>query len=224
MGECLQAEHDWGELMKMRNAATEQMSSTKVDKVRMEVLQQIPPLSLSKLCKYEEKIGMKEIFLKHGVPQPKLFLALRPPWSDVQLEAAIREGILAVGAFVVKPSHLTTGQSVFSVDKHLTGRLVQPVGPGRQVMEEAAGKSAMTKFSISAMESKLQEAMRQNAGAREVKPLRECSRGVVVEEMVDQDGELRVLVLHDRGVEVWRGKDGKWEFSEEEGLQLEVQG
>ena len=65
-------------------------------------------------------------------------------------------------------------------------------------MEEAAGKSVMTKFSISDMESELQEAMRQNAGAREVKPLRECSRGVVVEEMVDHDGELRVLVLHGR--------------------------
>jgi len=97
----------------------------------------------------------------------------------------------------------------------------------RQVMEEAAGKSAMTKFSISDMESELQLAMRQNAGAREVKPLRECCRGVVVEEMVDHDGELRVLVLHgtvqvaatDRGVEVWRGKDGKWEFSKEEALQ-----
>ena len=63
-------------------------------------------------------------------------------------------------------------------------------------MEEAAGKSVMTKFSISDMEKELQEAMRQNAGSREVKPLRECSRGVVVEEMVDHDGELRVLVLH----------------------------
>ena len=63
-------------------------------------------------------------------------------------------------------------------------------------MEEAAGKNVMTKFSISDMEKELQEAMRQNAGSREVKPLRECSRGVVVEEMVDHDGELRVLVLH----------------------------
>merc|ERR1719400_2308458 len=75
--------------------------------------------------------------------------------------------------------------------------------------------------------------MRENAGAREVKPLRECSRWrrflifnfllLLVEEMVDHDGELRVLVLHgrvevaatDSGVEVWRGKDGEWEFSEE---------
>ena len=30
-----QAEHDWEELMKMRNAATEQMSSAELDKVRM---------------------------------------------------------------------------------------------------------------------------------------------------------------------------------------------
>ena len=84
MAEFLQAEHDWEELLKMRNAATEQMSSAEVDKVRMKVFQRSPPLSLSKLCKYEEKIGMKEIFLKHGVPQPKLFLALRPPWSCQQ--------------------------------------------------------------------------------------------------------------------------------------------
>jgi len=141
MAEFFQAEHDWEELMKMRNAATEEMSSAELKMVRMKVLQQSALFSLSKLCKYEEKIGMKEIFLKHGVPQPKLFLALRPPWSDVQLEAAIRKGVLAVGAVVMKPSHLTTGQAVFLVDKHLTGRPVQPVGPGRQVNCQSPLKS-----------------------------------------------------------------------------------
>merc|ERR1712037_364172 len=166
---------------------------------------------------------MKEMFSKHGVPQPQVFLATRPPWSPVQLEAGIRAGILAAGRVVVKPSHLTTGKAVFLVDKHLTGRSILPVGPGRKVMEEAAGKGGMRKFSLSDMERQLEEAMRENAGAREVKPLRECSRGVLVEEMVDHDGELRVLVLQgrvevaatDSGVEAWRGENGEWEFSEE---------
>ena len=65
-------------------------------------------------------------------------------------------------------------------------------------MEEAAGKCGLAKFSLSDMERQLQEAMRQNAGAREVKPLRECPRGVLVEEMVTHEAELRVLVLHGR--------------------------
>ena len=47
-------------------------------------------------------------------------------------------------------------------------------------MEEAAGKGGMRKFSLSDMERQLEEAMRENAGAREVKPLRECCRGVLV--------------------------------------------
>merc|ERR1712037_861659 len=176
MAEVLQqAEHDWEQLMAARNAATEEMSRSKVDE----------------LGKYEEKIGMKEMFSKHGVPQPQVFLATRPPWSPVQMEAGIRAGILAAGIVVVKPSHLTTGKAVFLVDAHLTGRSVLPVGPGRKVMEEAAGKGGMRKFSLSDMERQLEEAMRENAGAREVKPLRECSRGVL--EMVDHDGELRVL-------------------------------
>ena len=81
MAELLQAENDWEELMKARNGGTEQMSSTIVDEVRMNLFQQKSDLSLCKLCKYEEKIGMKEMFLKHGVPQPELFLAARPPWS-----------------------------------------------------------------------------------------------------------------------------------------------
>ena len=50
-------------------------------------------------------------------------------------------------------------------------------------MEEAAGKGGMRKFSLSDMERQLEEAMRENAGAREVKPLRECSRGVLVEQI-----------------------------------------
>jgi len=57
--------------------------------------------SLLKMTKYEEKIGMKEMFSKHGVPQPELFLSLRPPWSSEQLEAAIRAGVAAVGQVVV---------------------------------------------------------------------------------------------------------------------------
>ena len=47
-------------------------------------------------------------------------------------------------------------------------------------MEEAAGKGGLRKFSFSDMERQLEEVMRENAGAREVKPLRECSRGVLV--------------------------------------------
>ena len=47
-------------------------------------------------------------------------------------------------------------------------------------MEEAAGKGGMRKFSLSDMERQLEEVMRENAGAREVTPLRECSRGVLV--------------------------------------------
>ena len=78
----MKAEHDWEELMKARNGGTEEMSSTKVDEVRMNVVKRKSAVSLCKMGKFEEKIGMKEMFLKHGVPQPKLFLATRPPWSQ----------------------------------------------------------------------------------------------------------------------------------------------
>jgi len=80
-----EAEDDWEEVMKVRNAGTEVMSKKEVDR----------------MTKYEEKIGMKEMFSKHGVPQPELFLSLRPPWSSEQLEAAIRAGVAAVGQVVV---------------------------------------------------------------------------------------------------------------------------
>ena len=211
MSKLAEAERDWEELMRARNDATERMDCAELDLMSM----------------YEEKIGMKDIFSKHGVPQPELFLALRPPWCDEQVKAAIRRGILSVGAVVVKPSHLTTGQAVFLVDKQLNGRPVLPVGPGRKVMEEAVGKRMPIQFSD--MLEKLDQAMRQNAGAREVRPLRECPRGVLVEEMVEHEGEIRVLVLRgkvevaatDKGVEVWRGSDGGWQFREEgvEGLE-----
>ena len=47
-------------------------------------------------------------------------------------------------------------------------------------MEEAAGKGRMRKFSLCEIAKEVEEAMMENAGAREVKPLRECSRGVLV--------------------------------------------
>ena len=81
MAEVLQqAEHDWEELMAVRNAATEEMSRSKVDEVRS-FHQTRCSLEKLQLGKYEEKIGMKEMFTKHGVPQPQVFLATRPPWS-----------------------------------------------------------------------------------------------------------------------------------------------
>ena len=45
-----------------------------------------------------------------------------------------------------------------------------------QVMEEALEKGDSSKLSLSEMKNQLQKAMGQNAGAREVKPLRECPR------------------------------------------------
>ena len=45
-----------------------------------------------------------------------------------------------------------------------------------QVMEDALEKGDSSKLSISEMKNQLQKAMGQNAGAREVKPLRECPR------------------------------------------------
>ena len=43
-------------------------------------------------------------------------------------------------------------------------------------MEEALEKGNSSKLSLSEMKNQLQKAMGQNAGAREVKPLRECPR------------------------------------------------
>ena len=45
-----------------------------------------------------------------------------------------------------------------------------------QVMEEALEMGDSSKLSLSEMKKQLQKAMGQNAGAREVKPLRECPR------------------------------------------------
>ena len=45
-----------------------------------------------------------------------------------------------------------------------------------QVMEEALEKGDSSKLSLSEMKKQLQKAMGQNAGSREVKPLRECPR------------------------------------------------
>ena len=97
------------------------------------------------ISKFEGKIGMKNIFEKYQIPNPKVFWISSSPFSEVDLESEICAALNANAGkpLVAKPAHLTTGNSIYFIDPNKNISIPKPTGPGQLVMTNRSNQALL---------------------------------------------------------------------------------
>lgn len=109
-------------------------------------------------------------------------------------------------SIVAKPAHLTTGNSIFFINSNREVSIPTPTGPGLLVMKDRLNET-IGPIDLDQVTQALSDAQYKIAGKNECRALRTAQPGVLLEQKINHDFELRVVTIF--GKVVCAGTDQK---------------
>lgn len=181
-----------------------------------------------RLADWENKLGMKAIFRHYGVETANIYMQTSQAHTPT-LKKEVEKLVQQDKAFIIKPSHLCGSTSIYAFQdsKFKTVEAFEPVSSSPELnspeleASEIEQKSALEPkeetIELSTVIDNIMQANKERCAPREAWALRNCRPGILIEELLDFDLDLRVMTLWGKfhGIrimgeeKIWIDKDGR---------------